>query len=1160
MDEKGVVTKQQAHMPQIYVEKMRAARRTHSMQGERRVVTILFCDVAGSTEMAGKLDPEVWAEIMHEAFDYLVAPIYRYEGTVSRLMGDAILAFFGAPIAHEDDAERAVLAGLDILSTIQPFAEEIEEEFGASFDVRVGINTGTVVVGEIGTDLAMEYTAMGDAANLAARMEQTAAPGTVQIAADTYRRVAPLFEFEELGPITVKGREAPVNAYRVRGPKDMPGSLRGVEGLASPLIGRERELDRMRRAVLELNAGRGGILTLIGEAGLGKSRLIDELHAHTRVAQEEDLGWHFAAGVSYNMTLPFGVFRRMLRELIGAEESSQPSDRQDLIDSFAPSLPQAERASTRMALQLMLGLQTDAEVADMDAEARRREVFRAMEGLLRWLGERQPRVLVLDDLHWADPVSVDLIAHLFGLADELPLLFLCSLRPHRSAPGWQVKLHGETAFPHRYTEIALKPLSEEDSQTLIDELLTISQLPEYLRDLIRSKAEGNPFFVEEIIRMLIEQEIVARDKDNGHWVARKELDEVIIPDNLNALLTARIDRLPAEVRSTLGYAAVIGRSFHEQVLAAVRGLNGQLQDHLSTLQRYELIRETARIPEVKYSFHHELTRDAAYRTLLRRQRRRYHRQVGETLESLYGDRVEEFAGRLGHHFERAGKEEKALHYYTLAGDQAARLYANEEAIEYYRSALDLARRTPRESEEQTHLVTKLGRVYEVSGKYEQALELYRELVELGSERGDREMELEGLLNQVTILSVPTGVRDERGRELAERALAIAEELGDPHAKAKTLWNSLLQAFYFGWNYEAGVAYGERALALAREHSFEDLLPFILNDLARAYSSIHRIEKARQAQREAQAIFQDQGNLPMLADTLTTAANLCFRQGRFEQGVELAEEALAIGERIDSRWGQAYSMMVLGTLFAEQGRISRAIEIVKGAQRIGREGNFLAASMLAPVILAWIYASIGATEIGLACAREASQALDELPVFSARANVIRAGLEAQHGNLALATRLVEESHPHLDTTVPDLFATLISWCIAGEIALLNGEIQEAQAIVQRVKALPEVSTGLWCLPDVLLLEARSLLASGREQEGRAALLEAKAACDRLGSRRSKLWVLAAMGEHLPPTWDGREAAAFQREAKELIDEIASQITDESLRGAFMDSAPVQRLQG
>ena len=307
------------YIPAELLAKLESARKRGGMQGERRVVTMLFCDVQGSTAAAEQLDPEEWAEIINGAFQQLIEPVYLYEGTLARLMGDAILAFFGAPIGHEDDPQRAVLAALDILEGIQPYRAQVKSQWGLDFNVRIGINTGLVVVGEVGSDLRVEYTALGDAVNLAARMEQTAEPGTVQITGDTHRLIAPLFEFEDLGGIEVKGKSEPVRSYRVLSRKEEPGSLRGIEGLDSPLVGRDQELGVLTQAIAELRQGRGQIISIMGEAGLGKSRLTAELR---RAANSNGAGpgagisWHEGRSLSYETSTPYAPFVSLLRGLL----------------------------------------------------------------------------------------------------------------------------------------------------------------------------------------------------------------------------------------------------------------------------------------------------------------------------------------------------------------------------------------------------------------------------------------------------------------------------------------------------------------------------------------------------------------------------------------------------------------------------------------------------------------------------------------------------------------------------------------------------------------------------------------------------------------------------------------------------------------------------
>jgi class 3 adenylate cyclase len=434
------------YIPKELLAKLEAAQAGHSMAGERRVVTMLFCDVKGSTAAAERLDPEDWAEIMNSAFEYLIKPVYRYEGTLARLMGDAVLAFFGAPLSHEDDPQRAVLAALDILAGMQPFCAQARARWNLDFNVRVGLNTGLVVVGEVGSDLRLEYTAMGDAINLAARMEQTAAPGTVQISEETYRRVAPHFELESLGAIEVKGKAEPVPAYRVLGRKAQPGRARGLQGLQSPLIGRAEELQSLKAAFAELDQGVGGIVCLIGEAGLGKSRLVEEARAGWLSGTgSKHRSWLETRGLSYETNHPYGLFQQLLRALAGAAEGDPPGQVRRQLETQLELLPPQDREAASRAFAVLLG--ADGVAGGLQGEALKRDLFHASLQLWRRRAEQGAVVMIFDDLHWADPASVELLQHLLQLSDLGPTLFLCAFRGDRTAPSWKVKQEAETNTP-----------------------------------------------------------------------------------------------------------------------------------------------------------------------------------------------------------------------------------------------------------------------------------------------------------------------------------------------------------------------------------------------------------------------------------------------------------------------------------------------------------------------------------------------------------------------------------------------------------------------------------------------------------------------------------------------------------------------------------------
>ncbi len=589
------LTRLVAATPAPLAEKMRAAH----LSGERKVVTVLFADVVGSTALAEHMDPEDWTLIMNRAFDQISQAIHRYEGTIARLMGDAILAFFGAPVAHEDDPARAARASLDLLAAVRAFADEARRDYGIEFTMRVGLNTGSVVVGQVGSDLKYEYTAMGDAVNLAARMQSAAKPMTVLISENTYRFLAPAFDCVDLGEIDVKGKSEPVRVYEVTGVKAEPGRLRGLAGLESPMVGRDTELSALLQLSAAAQAGLGRAALVVGEPGLGKTRLIAEWKAASNpqsfdpsaalragYAQDKsptsnlqspreasNLQWAEGHCLSYGQGLAYHLLIDVVRALIGVPAAAgEPETRAALLELTGELFGESS-LDVYPYLGHLLSLQLDGDaherVRQLDPQALQTQYLSALRQLLRALAARHPVVLIFDDIHWADPSSVDLLIKLMPLASEAPLLFCFVTRPDRDAPGWKLVAAARDAMGAGLTELTLNPLSEADSRQLVSNLLEIEALPEHIRTVILKKAEGNPFFVEEVIRMLIDRGAIAK-KGEG-WVAGKEIESVDIPDNLQGLLLARIDRLPEDVKRTLRVASVIGRQFSVRVLEEVLG-------------------------------------------------------------------------------------------------------------------------------------------------------------------------------------------------------------------------------------------------------------------------------------------------------------------------------------------------------------------------------------------------------------------------------------------------------------------------------------------------------------------------------------------------------------------------------------------------------------
>lgn len=538
---------------------------------ERRPLTVLFADIAGSTAIAERMDPEDWTAIVGQAFSRLNRSVERYGGTVARLMGDGVLAFFGAPAAHEDDPERAVRCGLDMVREIDELAAAQQAHGSGELRVRVGINTGPVVVGIVGTDSAHEYTAMGDTVNVAARMQGAARPGSVLITASTNRFVSAVFDTVDVGLLELKGKSDTVHAYEVSGLKSGAVERRGLVGLRVPMVGRDAQLARLNELFDVVRAGQGRVACITGEPGIGKSRLLAELRESV-AATDSSARWVEGRCLSYGETIPYHLVVEVARSLIGVTGATDEAQVAQALEATVRRRLPDDWAETYAYLGHLLSLHLSpdlqARVSQLEPETHKRYVS-SLVTLVRAVGSNGPVVLVCDDVHWADTASVDVLLQVLTSAGALPVLFILSSRPERHATGWRLIAGARDFFGDALTEIKLDPLSLQDSKALVSSLLHIESIPIDTRELILAKAEGNPFFVEEVIRMLIERGAIVREGDR--WVANELISMIEIPDTLHGLLLARIDRLPQESRRTLRVASVIGRQFGVTILERLLG-------------------------------------------------------------------------------------------------------------------------------------------------------------------------------------------------------------------------------------------------------------------------------------------------------------------------------------------------------------------------------------------------------------------------------------------------------------------------------------------------------------------------------------------------------------------------------------------------------------
>jgi ABC-type transport system substrate-binding protein/class 3 adenylate cyclase len=640
--------------------------------GERRVVSALVADVAGSTAIGEQLGPERSKFLFDEIVRLMREEVERFGGTVAQLTGDGVLALFGVPTAHEDDSERAVRAALALHGSLARYAAEVAPAYGIELAARVAVNTGPVVVPERDAPPDVLYNALGDTVNVAARLQ---AFGDVVVGPTTARHVRDSFELQELGDVELKGKSEPVGAFRVVGVRERPPAR-----LEAPLVGREQELAELSEALEELLEGRGAIISITGEPGIGKSRLVAD------VEKRFDGRVRFLAGhaVSYAEAIPYWPVRELLRSWLGLGVSDPEARvRLELRAELAHTLAEnADEAYPFLATLLGLVLEPEQQqrMREFAGDAVQRQTFDWLYQLVCALARERPLCLVLEDLHWSDEATLSLLDELLPAAEQAPVGFLLVHRSDPDHSAWQLVDRAHRRFRRLFRDVELGPLPPADAQALA-EADAGGELPEELAELLAERAGGNPYFVGEAIRDLRERG--ALDRHNGRLVL---VGEASIPAALQEALQARLDRLDAEARELITTAAVIGRSFGLPLLERLLP-RARLLPTLSELQWLQLVVEERRGPAPEYRFRHGLVQEVAYGTLLESRRRELHRAVGEALEGIHRDSPEEVLGLLARHFAEADEPERAIDYLLKAADAARSVDAEEEAIELYRRAL-----------------------------------------------------------------------------------------------------------------------------------------------------------------------------------------------------------------------------------------------------------------------------------------------------------------------------------------------------------------------------------------------------------------------------------------------------------------------------------------
>jgi class 3 adenylate cyclase/tetratricopeptide (TPR) repeat protein len=926
---------------------------------ERKIVTVLFADLAGSTELVQRHDAEQVRALLGAFFEEMTQRIEAFGGTIEKYAGDAIMAVFGVPAVHEDDAERAVRAALAMQQGLAELNPMFEAEYGARLQLRVGIATGEAVGA---TEAVSQFMVTGEVTNLAARLQTVA--DEIVVSEATHRLLQPLLEAKSLGSLTLKGFAVPVQAYAVTGVRTIDATRRGLPGLSSPVVGRDAEVATLARCLDDLGRGRGQIVSIIGEAGIGKTRLKIDL----RDSRPQGIQWLEGRCNAYTGSTSYAPFIQVLRATFQLGDAEPAAIARTKLRAGLKSLLGAEHERLGLAIGELLGVPIKAVPAQpaLDPRAFQSQLVVAVKGVLDGLLARSPLVLAFEDLHWADAASVELLTALTELTDVAPLMLLVTSRPDAEGKGWDFRFHAQRNYQHRVTEIQLAPLAAAETDALVANLLRVAQVPPRLRRRILERAEGNPFYLEELIRSLIEAGTLRRDGER--WIAADDAAPLSIPNTLRGVIAARIDRLSRAAKTTLQRASVVGRFFTHRALRAFGDDEADLERALTQLLRAELIREFNRIPEREYVFKHVLTQEAAYASTLAEERRALHRAFGQHLET--GGDPDGQADALARHWLGAEDWPKALRYTLKAGERASALYARPDAIAHFWKALELLEHLPHGAERDGTYVGTVLSLIQIPGWWRD---------QAGRAEGLRHIEAAekiaaalGHENDVAKLEAVRGYISE-DEDLLRRAVARAEVTGTPGTLALAVEHYAQHLGHLG-RYEASLVHFRRAIDLAGAAG--DKYGQALNITAggRCYGArAGLLDDSLRYAAEFREIADDLAD-PRLRAWRAMEAEPYIYLGRWNEALSVAEESLPIAWDIREPpviiFASAWAAMACVRL----GRLDDAERIVERALREGPATSSFAVSYL-HTALAQVCLSKGQLDAALAAATKAIELAD-----------------------------------------------------------------------------------------------------------------------------------------------------------------------------------------
>jgi len=924
------------------------------IMGERRNVTVLFADLCDYTEIAQKLEDEVLYHLIQDLMRLLADDVIYYEGTVDKLTGDGIMALFGAPIAHENNAERAVRSALKMQADVRQMSKNFADAIGFELRLHISLNSGSVIVGSVSPTTGLDYTAIGDTVNLASRLLSVAGPETIVVSESVYRQTKALFEYKALPSQTLKGFLQPVQSYHVMGLKSRPGSVRGIEGLKAPMIGRQKELGLLSHLIEQISEQKkGGAAIIVGQAGIGKSRLTSEFKAYLNSRR---IRWIEGRSLTYRKSASYWIFQDLLRNSLDSTQDDLPEKVLAKLSKRCKELLGEGAGDSQPYLEYLLFSESNASLSTrfsyLDAGQLRQRIFLAVRDFLIAESQQKPLVLIFEDLHWADKPSLELLTFLLDSLYQTPILIYAITRPYETDEMADFANRAQEKLPNACQIIRLSALEREQSSQLFHALLSIPDIPQPLIEKIIERAAGIPFYLEEILRKLIEEKIV--EDVNGHWMltSGSDIEHFGVPETLQDLILDRFDRLSALQRRTLQIASVIGNQFDLDVLEEVarRILPDMIQRNcLQSLQELNFIEPQDIGGHKKYAFRHVLVSDAIYSTLLKRDRSELHGHVAEVLESIYADRLESQLEFLASHYLRSNHLAKALHYALLAAQKSSQRYANEQARQYFEQTLALFAQTPYTAQQYVDAQVGLGDVLVIIGEYQAARDHYQAALDVITTSSQ-----EDLLSRASSVQRKIATSFERQGDFDKalsRLILAQEELITNSTSA-----SIEQAYILhdiGWihfrrgNLVEAETYLLKAMPFVENTNRYDIQASIFNRLGGVYFRKGDLDQAGEYTRRSLELREQIGDLLGAARSSNNLGLISYACGRWNEALESLQRNLILQARLGDNEEVIMCHRNIAELQIDLGSLEEAkkhcFESLRLAEQLGAQFHIAAAN-------------------------------------------------------------------------------------------------------------------------------------------------------------------------------------------------------------------------